>query len=176
MSDPVIADPERWPAMALVASLLMLAAAHGFERFGGLAPCALCLTQREVYWGAATLAGAALIAARLWRHARAARAFNLLLGVAFLAGTGVAAYHVGVENKWWPGPAVCAGGGGGLDSLTPESLTQALAGAVTVVRCDEAAWSFLGLSMAGWNAAASLALAGLSFMAAAAKTQETPRV
>ena len=32
--------------------------------------------------------------------------------------------------------------------------------------CDEAAWVFGGLSMAGWNVLASLALAGLSVVAA----------
>ena len=38
----------RWPAIALTLSALMLAAAHGFETFGGLYPCPLCLRQREV--------------------------------------------------------------------------------------------------------------------------------
>jgi disulfide bond formation protein DsbB len=33
-------------------------------------------------------------------------------------------------------------------------------------RCDQAAWRFLGLSMAGWNALASLKLAVLSAWAA----------
>ncbi len=32
--------------------------------------------------------------------------------------------------------------------------------------CDEAAWVFGGLSMAGWNALVSLGLAGLSVVAA----------
>jgi disulfide bond formation protein DsbB len=32
--------------------------------------------------------------------------------------------------------------------------------------CDKAAWVFAGLSMAGWNALASLGLAGLSVLAA----------
>ena len=32
--------------------------------------------------------------------------------------------------------------------------------------CDNAAWVFLGLSMAGWNLLISLALAGLSAAAA----------
>ncbi|WP_370657001.1 disulfide bond formation protein B, partial [Klebsiella pneumoniae] len=31
-----------WTAFALAASLAMLGAAHGFERFAGLAPCNLC--------------------------------------------------------------------------------------------------------------------------------------
>ena len=37
--------------------------------------------------------------------------------------------------------------------------------AAPVVRCDEIAWSFAGLSMAGWNALASLAFAGLGVLA-----------
>ena len=39
---------ERWRLTALVASLAMLAIAHAFETFGGLAPSALCLRAREV--------------------------------------------------------------------------------------------------------------------------------
>jgi disulfide bond formation protein DsbB len=35
-----------------------------------------------------------------------------------------------------------------------------------MVRCDEIAWDFLGLSMAAWNALASLALAALWLSAA----------
>jgi disulfide bond formation protein DsbB len=34
------------------------------------------------------------------------------------------------------------------------------------VRCDEAPWSLFGLSMAGWNALASLGLAALGVLAA----------
>ena len=50
---------QRWRLWALISSLLMLAIAHGFETIGGLAPCALCLRAREVYWVAAWVALAA---------------------------------------------------------------------------------------------------------------------
>src|SRR5690606_7362374 len=50
-----------WTAFALAASLALLGAAHAFERFGGLAPCNLCLKQREVYWGAVAIALVATI-------------------------------------------------------------------------------------------------------------------
>ena len=33
---------------------------------------------------------------------------------------------------------------------------------MSVVRCDEAAWRFLGLSLAGYNALISLALAAIA--------------
>ena len=38
----------QWPAAAFLASAAMLAIAHAFETFGGLAPCTLCLQQRDV--------------------------------------------------------------------------------------------------------------------------------
>ena len=37
---------------------------------------------------------------------------------------------------------------------------------VTVVRCDEAAWRFLGLSLASYNVLISLALAGIALWGA----------
>ena len=47
---------DRWRFCALLASILMLAVAHGFQTFGGFAPCELCLRQREAYWVAAGIA------------------------------------------------------------------------------------------------------------------------
>ena len=41
---------DRWRFFALVISAAMLAVAHGFQTFGHLAPCELCLKQRTVYW------------------------------------------------------------------------------------------------------------------------------
>jgi disulfide bond formation protein DsbB len=37
--------------------------------------------------------------------------------------------------------------------------------AAPLIRCDEVPWEMLGLSMASWNAVASLVLAGLWVMA-----------
>ena len=39
-----------WPLVAALCALAVLGVAHGFETFGGLAPCHLCLQQREIYW------------------------------------------------------------------------------------------------------------------------------
>jgi hypothetical protein len=82
-----------------------------FETFGKLAPCLLCLKQREVYWVAGT--GGPDRSRRL-PHAWAdqgARPLDLLLAAIFLYGAGLAAFHAGVEWKWWPGPTTCTGGG-----------------------------------------------------------------
>lgn len=158
--EPLLA---RWPLAALTASAAMLATAHVFQRLG-YAPCVLCLKQREVYWAAGGVALAGLLLTRfLLKDARWRAALNLILGLIFLIGAGVAAYHAGVEWKFWPGPAACAPGG----AVSAEDMGALLAGeAVEMPACDEAAWVFLGLSMAGWNALASLALTVLSLAAA----------
>ncbi len=156
---------DRWRVTALAASAGMLAVAHGFQTFGELAPCALCLRQGEVYWTAAAVALAGMILTRLRGGERWKAGFNLVLALVFLVGAGVAAYHAGAEWKLWPGPSTCASGGG---VVTAEALSGLLAGAtVRAPACDEAPWVFLGLSMAGWNALISLGLAVLSLWAAA---------
>lgn len=155
---------DRWRLCALLASAAMLATAHAFETFGGLAPCALCLRQREVYWLALGLAAAFMIVVRLAGGARWREATCWVLALVFLAGAGLAAYHAGVEWKFWPGPTTCVGGGGGV---TVQDMQALLAGEkIAPPSCDKAAWVFAGLSMAGWNAVGSLILSGLSAMAA----------
>lgn len=166
---PILA---RWRLAALTASAAMLAIAHAFQTFGGLAPCTLCLRQREVYWVAAGVALAGYLIVRLPKGERWKAAFNGLLALIFAVGVGVAVYHAGAEWKWWPGPTACASGGPG--GVSVGDLQALLDGAkFKPPACDEAPWVFLGLSMAGWNAAISLVLAGLSLMAV--RHERTPR-
>jgi len=142
----------------------MLGVAHGFETFGHLPPCELCLHQREGYWIALAVAVVGVVASKLRRSPP--RVFALLLGLIFLGEAGLAAYHAGVEWHWWPGPASCTGGHG---VVKPSDMLALLKGVrMTVVQCDQAAWRWLGLSMAGWNALAALSLALASLAAAAA--------
>jgi disulfide bond formation protein DsbB len=151
-----------WQLLAAIAALAMLAVAHAFEAAGFL-PCELCLRQREVYWAAAAVGLAGFAARRMWRRPMLRRAFSVVLGVVFLVGAGIAAYHTGVEWKFWPGPTTCGGGAGG-NGFNPSDLDKP----VIIVPCDEAAWRdpVLHLSMAGWNTLVSLALGGLSSWAA----------
>ena len=149
--------PAAWPVLALTASASMLATAHAFERFGGYAPCLLCLKQREVYWvaGAMALAGLGLLRTPGGRSFRPWLA--LLLAGVFVFGAGLAAYHAGAEWKWWPGPGACAGAGGSVADLDMSGLLDGTL-KVRPPACDEAAWRLLGLSMAGWNVLVSLGL------------------
>lgn len=152
----------RWPALAVIASTLMLAAAHSFEAFAGLAPCPLCLRQREVYWAliAMTLTGLAW-----WRFSPKRRflvALNVLVGLVFIVGVVVAAYHAGVEWGIFPPPSGCSAGPA-VDPFAVGDLDQTF----ELPACNSAPFYFLGLSMAGWNAVISAILAAISFTAAA---------
>jgi disulfide bond formation protein DsbB len=135
---------------AAAGSAILLAAAFGFQYFAGLAPCPLCIWQRWPH--------AVAIALGLLIVAWPARPLAALGALAMLTGAGIGVYHVGIERGWWAGPASCtAPEVGGMDP--GELLDQILA--TPVVLCDQVAWAFLGISMAGWNAILSLALAWL---------------
>ena len=165
--DRARADPAAAAAIAVfVLSLVTLAGAWFFEYVLKLAPCPLCLMQRIPYHVIIPLSLLLTIAALV----RAPR--NLLLvgfaaiGIAAACSVVLGIYHAGVEWHWWSGPSDCSGPL--TDLRTGGSLLDQLH-AVHVVRCDEAAWRFLGLSLAGYNVLISLALAiiaGIGFAAA----------
>jgi disulfide bond formation protein DsbB len=137
-------------------SLLLLLGAFAFQYLGGLAPCKMCLWQRWPH-AAAVLAGvlALLVPGRLLP----------LIGSAAAATTaGIGLYHTGVERGWWEGPTTCTSGP--IAGMSPEDLLNQIL-AAPLVRCDEVAWSMLGLSMASWNAVLSLGLAAIWLWAAA---------
>ena len=155
---------DRWRLVALLSAGLMLAIAHGFQTFGGYQPCTLCLRQREVYWVVAGFAAVAMVAVRMPGGPRLRAASCWILALMFLAGCGIAVYHAGAEWKLWPGPTTCSSSGG---AVSAGSMADLLNGAkIRPPACDQAAWVFLGVSMAGWNALISLKLAVLSVLAA----------
>lgn len=128
----------------------LLIAALGFQA-AGYAPCELCILQRWPHVAAVLIAGLVWLTG----HVRALSALGM---AAASVAAGLALYHLGVEQAWWQGPAHCSGGVGDIARMSLQDLTARLQ-AAPVVRCDEVAWRFLGLSMAGWNAAFSAVLA-----------------
>jgi len=120
----------------------------------GYAPCELCLKQRFAYYAALPLALAAFLS--LGANPRAARFLFLLIAAAFAANAVLAAYHTGVEFKWWPGPADCTGSYAGAAS-TEDFMKQLQS--VRVVRCDEVSLRILGFSLANANVFISAAIA-----------------
>jgi disulfide bond formation protein DsbB len=145
-------EARRVPLLLLVASAAVVGAALLSQYVGGLQPCELCLYQRWPYYGVVVLALLAVVLGR----AGPSRAVTAIAALAFLAGAGLAFYHVGVEQHWFAGPTACTGGslaGGSIADLKAQLLAQ------QPVRCDEPQWSLFGVSLAGWNLLASLALA-----------------
>jgi disulfide bond formation protein DsbB len=149
----------------LIFSGAMLAAAHAFQRIGGLAPCPLCLDQREWHWGVLGVSVAALIVTRLkpgW-----SRWALVIIGLVLLGSAAMGAYHVAVEQKWLT--AQCDAGG----AVDPSQLGwDNLGDNFNPPRCDEIAWSMLGISMAGYNAILSLLAALATFWVAVAGRRE----
>ena len=132
--------------------------AYFFQYVLGLPPCPLCIEQRIPYYVAIPLACVVALAAWTtgWRPGIVGGLG--LLALAMLIGAGLGVYHAGIEWHWWLGPQGCSGTLAPLDAGDLITRIQS----ERVVRCDEAAWRFLGLSLAGWNVLISLALAAIA--------------
>lgn len=161
-----------WLWMALAVSLGLLATVHAMQRFGGLTPCALCLDQRKVYWVAAAIAAVGIAARFTPLGRRLDRVFAALLLATFLVGVFIAGRHAGIELGWLP-PLETCGAGGPVDLKAMSDLATG-ANKVKAVPCDVVQWSFIGLSMAGWNALVSVLLAAASAIAAITRPRLEP--
>jgi len=153
-------NPRLLPALAVAIPILALGTAFASEAFG-LKPCVLCIYQRWAYVGAlfAGVLGLLTVA-----RPTLLRLSVVLAGLAFLTGAGIAAFHTGVERKWWAGTAACHAPK--IDSATTiEEMKQILLNK-DFVACDEIPWSLFGASMANYNLVFSLAVATI-FLAAA---------
>jgi disulfide bond formation protein DsbB len=147
------------PALTAALAIFILASATVggawiFQAFG-FTPCELCLKERLPYYAGIAVAGFAILFA--WQNMRGAvKACLAVLFLIFAASAVFGAYHAGVEWKFWPGPSDCTGSFQAAHS--PAEFLQQLK-SIKVVRCDDVAIRILGLSLAGWNAVISLALA-----------------
>ena len=126
-------------ALALAIPALLLGGAYVSQYGFGLYPCEMCWWQRWPHFAAVALASLAFVAPpqRLWTG---------LAAIAILTSGAIGLFHAGVEYKWWEGITSCAAivaddGGSALDSIMNTPL----------VRCDEPAWTLLGISLAGFN-------------------------
>ena len=161
--------PTTWLYVAAGTSAAALAAVHLLQAMGW-PPCELCLHEREVLWTTLALAAAGRAAAV--RLPLAPRVACAALAVGFAVGAALAAYHAGVEWRWWPGPEACTAPAGHA-RLAAADIDAVFSGrrAVHIVRCDQAAFRVAGLSLAGWNALLSAALTAGSLAALTSRTR-----
>jgi disulfide bond formation protein DsbB len=154
--NPATRSPLFLAAFAIaVTSIVTILGAYFFQYVVGLPPCPLCLEQRIPYYIAIPFSILLAIAATRGAKPSLLRGGLATLVMVMFAGVALGAYHAGVEWKFWAGPSECTGpisNFGAAGSLLQQIETT------SVVRCDEAAWRFLGLSLAGYNALISAAL------------------
>ena len=153
---------ERAATAALAIFVIAVATLGGawyFEIVLEMPPCHLCLEERIPYHViiplSLLLAIAALVRAPRWLIAVG---FAVILAAA-LYDAALSTYHAGVEWRWWPGPTDCTGPV--TDFTKKGSLLDQLK-SVHIIPCDVAAWRLFGLSLAGYNALISLALAAIA--------------
>ena len=142
----------RW--VALLLPLALLAGAFGSQYLGGLNPCEMCWWQRYPHMAATVLAALAFTAPA---DTGRSRGLTLLAALAIAVSGAIGVYHAGVELKIFEGFTTCTATSRGAS--TADLLRQITA--APLVRCDQVQWSFLGISMAGWNAILSLGGAAL---------------
>ena len=147
-----------------VVAAATIAGAWIFQVFG-YPPCELCLQQRYAYYGGVPIA--AILAYASTGRARGIVAAGMIgLALIFAANAVLGAYHAGVEWRFWPGPSGCTGIIAGPPKAADLMKTLQTA---KVVACDEVQLRILGLSLAGWNALISAALAALAVKGALTK-------
>jgi disulfide bond formation protein DsbB len=134
-------------ALALLVPAALLAGAFAFQYWGGLYPCEMCWWQRYAHMAALAFAVVALFVR--------GRPLVWLAALAIAASGAIGFYHAGVELDYFEGFTECTStaAGGSVDDLLKQIM------AAPMVRCDEIQWSWLGISMAGWNAILSLSAA-----------------
>lgn len=126
--------------IALLIPTLLLGGAYISQYVFGLYPCEMCWWQRWPHFAALSFALVSFVAPprRLW--------VAMAAGGILTSGL-IGLFHAGVEYDWWEGVTSCtaipvtAEGQSALDAIMNAPL----------VRCDEAAWTLLGISLAGFN-------------------------
>ena len=130
--------------LALLVPAGLLGGALFSQYVGGLYPCEMCYWQRWPHAAAILLAIGALLSPL---NAPRTRTLVLLAALAIAISGAIGVFHAGVELGYWEGITHCTATGAA-------SLQDILS--VPLIRCDQVQWSFLGLSMAAWNAVLSL--------------------
>jgi disulfide bond formation protein DsbB len=153
-------DPPLAAASAIaVIGALTIGSVFFFEYVLGYPPCPLCLEQRNAFYFSVPLAVLLCLGANHGASRKVMVAGFAVITAAMLWNAGLSTYHAGVEWKFWQGPTDCSGPINNVGTV--RDMMNQLQN-IRIVRCDEAAWRFLGISLAGYDALVSLALAAVA--------------
>jgi len=127
--------------LAFALPAILLATVWAMQIFGNYYPCDMCHWQRWPHYGALVVAALAI----LLRSSPASRPLTVFAGLLIITSGLIGAFHAGVEYHWWQGPTHCSS----TVARGPDLLKAILA--APLVRCDTAAWTLFGISLAGYN-------------------------
>jgi len=159
-------------AIVAVIGALTIAGVFFFQYVLGYPPCPLCLEQRNAFYVSIPLAALLCVGANHGASNKVMIAGFAVIVALMLWNAGLSAYHAGVEWKFWPGPADCSGP---INSLGSANNMLKQLQDIRIVRCDEAAWRFLGISLAGYDVLVSLFLAAVAAWGARASLARQSR-
>jgi len=109
----------------------------------------MCWWQRYAHFAALVPAALAYTAPA---SSQRSKMLTLLAALAIAVSGAIGFYHAGVELKIFEGFTTCTSTASGA---TTADLLKSIV-AAPLIRCDQVQWSFLGISLAGWNAILSL--------------------
>jgi len=132
-----------WFYIVALFSVIALISALIAEFYFNLAPCEMCLKQREPYY--IIILGFIFISILRWQTR-----IWFYLGVQLISIYGLfySLWHVGIENQLLPGPSGCSSKLNSTDNIL--SLKEQIL-AKPVINCEDIAWSIFGLSAATIN-------------------------
>jgi disulfide bond formation protein DsbB len=144
-------------AVIVVVGVLGIATVYFFQYVLEILPCPLCLEQRVAFYISIPLAALLWLGANYGVSRKVMLLGFLAIAAVMLWNTGLSTYHAGVEWKWWTGPVDCSGP---IDKFgSANDILKQLNQRISLIRCDEAAWRFLGISLAGYDVPLSFFLA-----------------
>ena len=126
----------------------MLISAFYLEYFHGALPCDLCITQR--WFHGAIIAYSLIIILILNKNLISKKILILGGAILWLSSSLAGLYHFGIEMNFWTGPDGCSSN---ID-FSKDTLTYLMG--KSTIKCDEVMFEIFGLSLAGWNALASI--------------------
>lgn len=135
--------------IALLLPLSLLAGAYASQYFGGLYPCEMCWWQRYAHMAALL---PAILAFTAPANSLRTRDLTILAAIGIAVSGAIGVYHAGVERHIFEGFTTCTAT---AKATSTQELLKELMHA-PLIRCDQIQWSFLGISLAGWNAILSL--------------------
>jgi len=137
-------------ALALLLPLALLGGAYGFQYvWAELWPCEMCWWQRYAHFAALPFAVLALLLGA--KLPDKGRWLVWLAALAIFVSGAIGVWHAGIELKIFPGVTSCTATlTGSAEEMLKATFERPM------IRCDDIQWSWLGISMAGWNAIVSI--------------------